>query len=155
MAKRFNGLAPLNHYMPKATSSVYRRRGFCEYHIIKDWAYIVGEKWAALTVPDKLLFPRGSRKNGTLYLRVYGAAALLIQYIEPEIVERANTYFGYQAIGQVKLLQAGLKSEPAKKAPILNNKKYVDLSVLHRWEEGELKNALKNLGQAMMSEDRS
>lgn len=147
MKKRFSNLSSLKSYIPKITRSIYNRRGFYENDIIKDWSYIVGNKWSELTSPEKLLFRRGTKQNGVLYISVYGSASLMIQHIQPEIIDRINTYMGYKAVSCLKIIQGGLKPIDIKKdnKPIKNT----ELEELKNWDDNKLKEALQNLGQSI------
>lgn len=147
MQKHFKGLRPLHLYIPKMTRSVYKRRGFQACDIVHDWPHIVGQQWAEMTSPEKLVFRPGARTAGILYLQVYGAAALMIQHIQSEIIARANTYFGYQAVGAIKLRQSGLRPTPIAPSPPVWET--VEVPELENWREGPLKEALKGLGQGM------
>ena len=61
----------------------------------------------------------GQKKGATLVLRVEGPAALEVQHQAPQIIERINSYFGYRAIEDIRILQAPLErsgpQEPVKR----------------------------------------
>ena len=52
-----------------------------------------------------------------LRVRVGGAAALEIQHMEPQIIERVNGYFGYRAIDRLQLVQGPLPAPPLRRMP--------------------------------------
>ena len=66
--------------------------------------------------------PRGWRaapggRGGTLHVRVgSGALALELQHLEPVVIERINTYFGYRAVERLKLVHGPLPA-PRGRAP--------------------------------------
>ncbi len=95
---------PVGAWIPKITKQALRKKGFTLFNIIADWAEIVGPNWAKTTQPQKMTY----RPEGILYIRVdSGATALLIKHAEPQIVDRINSYFGYQAIAQIKCQHYG------------------------------------------------
>jgi len=93
----------------KVTTPLYRKRGFAEARILSDWPVIVGERFAAVTLPEKLTFPRGGagggKRDGLLQVRVGAPLATELQHLEPQIIERINGYFGYNAVARLKLVQ--------------------------------------------------
>lgn len=136
----------------KLIQPVFKKRGFASLNITTDWPYIIGEKWAELTIPEKLVFKPNQRQNGVLYLRVQGSAAVLVQHIEPDIIERVNAYFGYKAVASLKMLQGFHKVLPhksAKKAVLTHEKKEHIEALLKETDEGPLKDALMQLGTAI------
>jgi hypothetical protein len=136
----------------KLIRPVFKKRGFAAINITTDWPYIIGEKWAESTIPEKLVFKPNQRQNGVLYLRVQGSAAVLLQHIEPEIIERVNAYFGYKAVASLRMLQGFhqiLASKPAKKASLSVEQEEHIVALLKETDEGPLKDALMQLGAAI------
>lgn len=110
---RGRGARALAAVLPKAAEPAMRRRGFAKVEIVTGWPGIVGAALAAETTPERLSFPRGKRDDGTLHIRVSGALALEIQHLQPVILERINTYFGYRAVARLALVQ-GPRPEPSE-----------------------------------------
>lgn len=115
------GLLALGAMVSKVTTPLYRKRGFAEARILIDWPLIVGERFAAVTLPEKLVFSRGNKRGGNkgggerdglLHVRVGGPLATELQHLEPQIVERINGYFGYEAVARLKLVQGPVPSPP-------------------------------------------
>lgn len=80
------------------------KHGFSSAALISDWAVIVGPELATSCQPVKLAFRRGEREGGILHLNVSGGAALEIQHIAPQIIERINGHLGYRAVDRLKLV---------------------------------------------------
>ncbi|HEX9809559.1 MAG TPA: DUF721 domain-containing protein [Alphaproteobacteria bacterium] len=100
------GLATLGQSVGRVTTPAMRRRGFAEAAIVTDWETIVGRPLADHTRPDRVTFPRGGRRDGTLHLLVTSAFAPEVQHLAPEIIERINGHFGYGAIARLELHHA-------------------------------------------------
>lgn len=94
-------------------SPTARRRGFTETAILADWPSIVGPALAGRCQPVRVEFPRGKARGGTLQLHARGGAALEIQHLAPQLLERINGFFGYPAIRRLRLIHA----PPAPAAP--------------------------------------
>ncbi|MBL0941851.1 MAG: DUF721 domain-containing protein [Alphaproteobacteria bacterium] len=136
----------------KLVQPIFKKRGFAAMNITTDWPYIIGEKWAETTIPEKLVFKPNQRQNGTLYLRVQGSAAVLLQHIEPEIIERVNAYFGYKAVASLKMMQGFHQisaNQPKKNTPLMPEKREYIETLLKETDEGPLKEALMQLGMAI------
>jgi hypothetical protein len=93
-----------------------RRRGFTETAILADWGSIVGPTLAGRCQPVRVEFPRGKARGGTLELHARGGAALEIQHLAPQLLERINGFFGYAAIRRLRLIQAP-PAAPARRVP--------------------------------------
>ncbi|MCW1403889.1 DciA family protein [Novosphingobium sp. MW5] len=59
----------------------------------------------------------GEKSEGILELVVVPAHAPMIQHVVPEIIERVNRFFGYNAVARVKLRQGAVKAPPAGEKP--------------------------------------
>ena len=89
--KHQSGPLPLATLLPKLTRKALGKFGFSYIGLITDWATIVGPDIARLSAPEKLTFPLNKRDSGVLRLKAEGGAALEIQHLEPQILERINT----------------------------------------------------------------
>lgn len=90
--------------VPEIGRAAFRRFGFVQSSVVSRWREIVGDTYADVSMPQAIRFPRGERAGGTLELTVTGAFAPQLQAVAPEIVERVNRFFGYGAVGKLKLL---------------------------------------------------
>ncbi len=140
----------------RITKPLFGRRGFAEGAVIGDWPSVVGSEFAQHTSPERIVFGPGTRREGTLHLRVdSGGRATEIQHFEPQIVERINGYFGYRAVARLKLIQGPLPPRktvsPAKPRPLSANEEKDLEERLADVDDGELKSALEGLGRAVLA----
>ena len=104
--------------MPDIGRAAFRKFGFIQSSVVTRWAEIVGRRYAELTAPDSIRFPQGKRSGGTLQLTVASGHAPMVQHILPEIIERVNRFFGYEAVVKVAMKQGHVvPSEPVKRPP--------------------------------------
>lgn len=101
--------------MPQIGRSAFRRFGFIQSSVVSRWPDIVGDIHARHTTPEAIRFAPGAKSDGILQLLVQPAHAPLIQHVIPEIIERVNRFFGYNAVAKVKLRQGEVKPPPAEK----------------------------------------
>ena len=146
--------------LTRITDTALRKRGFAQSAVITNWAEIVGAELADHTAPQKLAFPRGGRGGGTLHVRVAGALATELQHLAPVVLERINTYFGYQAVARLALEQGPLPPRretgrrPPAPAPDAEEVGAIEGAVSGVEDEG-LRRALAGLGRAVMAADKA
>jgi hypothetical protein len=134
LARAASGARPIGAYAGRALDPAARARGFATAALLSDWPAIVGVELAAFTMPDRVVWPRrqdgteegepprGRRDGAILVLRVEGPRAIEVQHRSGQILERVNTYFGYRAVVEMRILQAPVtrqaKPAPARDAPL-------------------------------------
>ena len=138
----------------RLTKPVFGRRGMAEGTIARDWAAIVGDAIAKHSQPDRISYPNRERTGGLLHLRVDNSAmATQLQHLEPQLVERINSHFGYRAVARLRYIHGPLPTQTArarKPLPPLTPEQARALSeTLGTVEDPELRAALERLGQAM------
>jgi hypothetical protein len=158
-APRRNFPTRLSAELPGLTRTAFRNtlggRGFAEAGLITEWAAVVGADIARMSRPLQLAFPRGERKGGVLTIACSGAAALELQHLKPQILDRVNTHFGYGAIGEIRFKQgeaplAGRRAarRPESRKPTEAETVAVTASV-SAVPEGAVKDSLLRLGLAV------
>ena len=119
--RKTKDLQPLAFTLMPLAKKLLGKFGFVEADIITNWPEIIGENLAGYTHPLKIVFLKENRNNGCLYLSVAsGAFAVEIKHREKYIIDKINTYFGYNAVSSLKIMQ---NSEN-----ILNKEEKTDLS---------------------------
>jgi len=108
---------PIGELMPQIGRTAFRRFGFVQSSVVTRWPEIVGPQHAKICMPEAIRFPPGEKSEGILQLVVVPARAPLIQQVIPEIIERVNRFFGYNAVSRVKLRQGEVKQSHADTAP--------------------------------------
>lgn len=107
----------LGSLLPKVARPVLGRQGLAAGGIVADWPSIVGAQLAECCVPMRLAFPPGERSAGTLHLRVQGSLALELQHLEPVVLERINSYFGYRAVVRLRIQQGPVPRPSRRQLP--------------------------------------
>lgn len=159
-------LTPLGSVSGNALAPALKRRGFTAGDIVAQWPAIVGAHLATLTLPERIKWPRrpglgdsdaGADDAATLVLRVDGPVAIEIQHAAPQILERINVYFGYRAIGKLKIIQAPL-ARPARPqrrpAPLDEEATAAIAARVASVQDPALRDALAKLGRNIATEHR-
>ena len=155
MNKRSRSRArPLVDILHKTLNDAFAKQGFASSELVTRWVDIAGAEIAAHSEPEKIQWPRpvGSElpEPGTLILRVEGPAALDIQHLSAVILERVNRFFGWQAVGTLRLRQGPLTRRSAPKpAPADSEAEAQIAATLTEISDDGLRAALARLGAAV------
>ena len=139
----------------KVTKPIFGKRGFADGAIINDWKMIVGDHLSGHSAPERITYPLHEKSAGTLHLRIdNGGLGLELQHLQPQMIERINAYFGFQAVAHIKITQGPLPERPEtipQETPVLSadEKASVDKS-LEAIDDAELGQALQALGHAVV-----
>jgi hypothetical protein len=149
------GLRALGETVDVVARPMFGRRGFAGSRVIAEWVSIVGEPLAARSLPERVTRPVDGRDGGTLHVRVAsGALAVELQHLEPVIVERINTWFGYRAVARLKLAHGPIPERRVERAapPVLapaDEATIEDLAAAI--EDPTLRQALRDLGKRLFA----
>jgi hypothetical protein len=146
--------------VPKLTKEALKRRGPAFATIVAEWANIVGPALAGCTLPEKLGTPPRPPKGvtappqaGVLTLRVAGGAAMELQHLAPQLVERINSFAGFKAVDRLRFVQGPmpLASEPpaAPPRPLSAAERRNIGQAVESLADDELKAALFRLGEGL------
>lgn len=98
-----------------------------EVDIMLNWVDIVGENISAYSRPIKATYDNKINQR-LLYIDVpVGGFALEIQHKEQYILDKINSYFGYQSIHKLKVNQ-NINMKPSFMKSVTTNKKQRELS---------------------------
>jgi hypothetical protein len=151
---------PLSRMVERLTKSMLGRHGFTHGAIVTKWPEIVGNDMARHTQPEKIVFSRDGVSGGTLHLRCdSGAQATEIQHLEPQILERINTFFGYKAVIRVRLIQGPLPQSKGQRPsrpprPLSPEEAQKLAGTVANVDDDELRQALERLGQSIAGRNR-
>ena len=96
------------------TRPILKAQGLAGSRILTEWTSIVGPQLAKHTLPEKLSFPKGKKSGGTLVISAENGFATELQYMQPIILERLSSYFGYQAINRITISHSWTPAPEAK-----------------------------------------
>ena len=125
--------------------------------LLDHWQEIVGNDYAQVTTPVKMTFPHqpleARRQGGTLCVRLPKGLAMEFSFKAEQIKQRVNDFFGYAAISKITFDPSHIHTHPKTRhiQPISQeNKDFIEESV-RDVSDGELKDALQNLGKTLLT----
>jgi hypothetical protein len=145
----------LGSLLPPEAKKALRKLGFAEAEIVTKWARIVGRRLGQQTSPIRLTYRQGQRRSGTLHIMVESGFALELQHIEPLLIERVNSYFGYAAVEKLAIQQGALPQSTASRTeqalPLSQQNQEAVESMIGGTRDADLKSALQGLGQRILA----
>lgn len=148
----------ISELMPEIGRTAFRRFGFVQSSVVTRWPEIVGPRHARVCAPESIRFPPGEKSGGILQLVVVPAHAPIITHVIPEIIERVNRFFGYNAVARVKLRQGEVKApaavEPATAPPSLKPVPVELGESLRDIGDPELRAVLESLARSLGSKEQ-
>lgn len=142
---------------------VLARRAGINTALLGSWEDIVGEGFADCTRPEKIAWPRrsdlpedGGHRPGVLTIACEGARALFLSHAQGELIARINGFFGYPAIGQVRIVQKPVSVTSTRpRIRKLEGEKARRLEAMMDGIENEnLRRAVERLGTAVLQARR-
>ncbi len=141
------GLRPFSSSIPKTLKKYLRKGGYNYSNIIDNWTKIVSSRISNICYPIKVKIGK-DMKDCNLVLNVIHGKEMKVEYEKKEIIDKINSFFGYNFISQVTLKIIDDKIPPKNKvfAKIKNLSKIEEK--MNKVKDNELKNSLNNFLKA-------
>ena len=141
------GLRPFSSSIPKTLKKHLRKGSYNYSNIIDNWTQIVNTKISNACYPISVKMGKEMR-NGTLVLNVTHGKEVEIEYEKNNIIDKINSFFGYNCISQVtlKIIQDIQKSKNIVFSKIENLSEVEEK--MSKVKNKELKNSLNNFLKA-------
>ena len=150
--------------------NLVNKMGKIDYIIYSKWAEIVGTYFAEHSQPEKItIIPQPfenqdfENQKKILHVNVSPGAAIEFQHFQNKIIEKINSFFGYQTINQIKIHQKLFpeNSFSSKKTirnfdKNLSDQKIVEIKdTIQKINDKELEQSLLNLGLSIAKNDKN
>ncbi len=141
------GLRPFSSSIPKTLKKYLRKGGYNYSNIVDNWTKIVNKKISDSCYPTTVKMGKEMR-NGTLVLNVIHGKELEIEYEKREIIDKINSFFGYDCISGIvlRIVKEEIQVKQ-KKFPKIKNQSSID-NKIDQVESDQLKNSLNNFLKA-------
>ena len=96
------GLRPFSNSIPKTLKKHLRKGGYNYSNIVDNWTRIVNKNIYDACYPVSVKIKKGM-KDGTLVLNVIHGKEVAVEYAKNEIIDKINSFFGYNCISNVAL----------------------------------------------------
>jgi hypothetical protein len=141
------GLRPFSSSIPKTLKKHLRKGGYNYSNIIDNWTKMVSKKISNSCYPIAVKIGKEMR-NGTLVLNVSHGKEMEIEYEKNEIMDKINSFFGYNCISKVTLKIVQNKIHINDKVfPKIKNLSKIE-EKMSKVDDKELKSSLNNFLKA-------
>ena len=96
------GLRPFGNTLPRGVRGILKKSGYNYSEIISKWNMLVGKDISSCSYPKSIKMTKGE-KNGLLMLAVKRGNEITVEYSKEEIINKINSYFGYNLINEIRL----------------------------------------------------
>jgi len=141
------GLRPFSSSIPKTLKKHIRKGGYNYSNIVDNWTKIVSKKISDASYPITVKMGK-DMKDGNLILNVIHGKEIDVEYGKKEIIDKINSFFGYNCISHVtlKIVQNQIKNNE-KVFPKIKNLSKIEKKMKEINNIG-LKNSLNNFLKA-------
>ena len=141
------GLRPFSSSIPKTLKKHLRKGGYNYSNIVDNWTKMVSKKISDACYPLTVKMGKEMR-NGTLILNVIHGKEMEVEYEKQEIIDKINSFFGYNCISQVtlKIVQDTIKTND-KVFPKIKNVSKIE-EKMSKVDDNGLKSSLNNFLKA-------
>ena len=141
------GLRPFSSSIPKTLKKHLKKGGYNYSNIVDNWTRLVDKKISDACYPVTIKMDKGM-KNGTLVLNIIHGKEMEIEYEKNEIIDKINSFFGYNCISSItlKIVQNKIKKKD-KIFPKIKDFKKIEKK-LNNVNDERLKNSLNDLIKA-------
>ena len=141
------GLRPFSSSIPKTLKKHLKKGGYNYSNIIDNWTRIVSSKVSNACYPNAVKIGK-NMKDGTLILNVIHGKEVEVEYEKNEIMDKINSFFGYNYINKVSLKIVENKvNEKKKNFPKINNLNKIG-EKLKKLDDEKLKSSLNTFLEA-------
>ena len=114
------GLRSFGNTLPRGIKQILKKNGYNYSEIISKWNLLVGKDISNYCYPKSIKISRES-KNGTLFLLVERGNEINVEYSKKDIINKINSYFGYQLINEIRLQTFSPTNNKGKGKNIMSN----------------------------------
>ena len=96
------GLRPFSSSLPHGLKKILKKGGYNFSNIVDNWVKMVGKDISSSCYPSTIKTTK-DMNNGTLFLSVIHGNELDVEYKKQEIIDKINSFFGFNCIKEIKL----------------------------------------------------
>ena len=96
------GLRPFSSSIPKTLRKHLKKGGYNYANIVDNWTKMVSDKVSNACYPITVKMGK-EMKKGNLVLNVLHGKEIEVEYQKNEIIDKINSFFGYQCISRITL----------------------------------------------------
>ena len=109
------GLRRFGNTLPQGVKGILKKSGYLYSEIINKWSFLVGKEISNYTYPKTIQMLKDGT-NRILVICVKRGNEINVEYSKKEIINKINSYFGYNLIKEIRLesLNSEIRKEKNK-----------------------------------------
>ena len=141
------GLRPFSNSIPKNLKKYLRKSGYNYSNIVDNWTRMVSKKISDVCYPVTVKMEKGM-KDGNLIINVIHGKEMEIEYAKNEIIDKINSFFGFNCIKKIslKIVEDKIMNKN-KMLPRIKDLKKIDEKI-KKVNDAQLKKSLSNFLKA-------
>jgi len=96
------GLRPFAKSIPQGLKKLLKKGSYNFSNIVDNWSKMVGKDLSNICYPSTIKMGK-DMNNGTLVLNVIHGNEITVEYSKKEMMDKINSFFGFNCIKEVKL----------------------------------------------------
>jgi len=144
--RTIQGLRSFKNTLPTKVKRIISRKGQIYSKTLDNWKYIVGDELFKFCYPKSF---RSSNKLGssTLNIMVKRGHEIDVEYSKKLILDRMNSFFGYNVVEKIKLITFQGEKDKIKKNKVTNYDKNKYMKKISEIKNNKIKNSLIELSK--------
>ena len=141
------GLRPFSNSIPKNLKKYLKKSGYNYSNIVDNWTKMVSKKISDVCYPVTVKMEKGM-KDGNLIINVVHGKEMEIEYAKSEIIDKINSFFGFDCIKRIslKIVEDKIMNKN-KMLPRIKDCKKIDEKI-KKVNDARLKKSLSNFLKA-------
>ena len=140
------GLRPFSNSIPKTLKKHLKKNGYNYSNIVDNWTRMVSKKISDACYPVTVKMGK-EMKDSTLILNVIHGKELEVEYEKNQIIDKINSFFGYNCISNITLKIIQEKIEEKKLFPKIKDIDEITKKI-QKVDNSQLKNSLNKFLKA-------
>ena len=144
--KTIQGLRSFKDTLPKKIKKILNKKGHIYSETLENWRYIVGNELFEVCYPKSF---KNSNRLGTscLNIMVKRGHEVDVEYSKKSIINKMNSFFGYNIVEKVKLITFEGEQEKFKKNKSTDVTKSQHIDKISTIKNDKIKNSLIELSK--------
>ena len=144
--KTIQGLKSFKDTLPKKIKKILSKKGHIYSETLDNWRYIVGSKLFEVCYPKS--FKNSNRlRDSCLNIMVKRGHEVDVEYSKKSIIDKMNSFFGYNIVAKIRLITFEEEQEKFKKNKSRSVTKSEYINKISTIKNDKIKNSLIELSK--------
>ena len=144
--KTIQGLKSFKDTLPKKIKKILNKKGHIYAETLDNWRYIVGSKLFEVCYPKS--FKNSNRlRDSCLNIMVKRGHEVDVEYSKKSIIDKMNSFFGYNIVAKIRLITFEEEQEKFKKNKSRSVTKSEYINKISTIKNDKIKNSLIELSK--------